>query len=83
MATVSFTYPAPDGELFEPGSFDSVIGETSDLDRGHDRTFHVEVVDAVVAADGRSVEITLETAAELSVKEQALVGFALRQKRNL
>jgi hypothetical protein len=83
MATVSFTYPAGDGELFEPGSFDSVIGEFSDLNRGHDQVFHVEVVGAVVAADGRSVEFTLDTDAELTVKGQALIGFALRQKRTM
>lgn len=81
MAQVTFTYPASDGELFEPGSFDSVIGETSDLNRGHDEVFHLEVVAAVVAADGRSVDFTLETGADLTVKEQALIGFALRQKR--
>jgi hypothetical protein len=83
MSTVSFTYPAPDGDLFEPGSFDSIVGESSDLDRGDDRVFHVQVISAVVAADGRSVEFTLDTDADLSVKEQALIGFALRQKRNL
>lgn len=80
MATVSFTYPAPDGETLDPDSYDTAIGRTTDLDRGQGNVFQVEVTGAVVAEDGLSVEITLETDAELSLSEEALIGFALRRQ---
>lgn len=79
VAQQSFTYPAPDGELFAPDQFDSVVGRTSNITRGPDEVYPVEVVGVSVASDGMSVVITLETDAVLTPREEALIGFALRQ----
>lgn len=78
MAQQSFTYPAPDGEIFTQESWDAVVGLSSPLDRDG-VPYPMTVTGAVVAADGLSVEITLETDAVLTLEEQALIGFALRR----
>lgn len=78
MATQSFTYPASDGDIFTQQKWDQVVGESSSLDRNGD-AYPITVTGAVVAGDGLSVEITLETDAVLTPEEQALIGFALRR----
>lgn len=73
----SFTYPAPDGEVWTPGQFADQIGRTDNLTRSKTEKYPMTVTAMAVAADGLSVEITIETVAELTLKEQALIGFAL------
>ena len=80
MADQSFTYPASDGEVFEQTKWDAVVGLSSPLDRGKGGTYSMTVASCVIAEDGRSVAITVTTDAVLTPNEQALIGFALRQK---
>jgi hypothetical protein len=52
--------PAGDGERFTPDAFVSQVGKTVPVRVSNDRTVDGRVVAAAVAADGRSVEFTLD-----------------------
>lgn len=80
----TFTQPAPDGMAFAADAFDVLVGLESEINRSHgNERFPIRVVAVAVAGDGRSVEFTVDTDAEMTKAEEALVGFALVQRRTM
>lgn len=77
--THTYTYQATGDQVFTQQHWDTQIGRTTQWnDHVHDPV-PLEVTGAVVAADGYSVEITLEFASdvELSTADENMIGYAL------
>jgi hypothetical protein len=63
----SSVIPAPDGMRFGAHAFDGALDHDYPLTVDHQPHGHAHVVAAVVAGDGRSVTLTLDTDVELSM----------------
>ncbi|MFJ6841354.1 hypothetical protein ACIQRE_01645 [Streptomyces griseoluteus] len=56
---ICFQQPAPEGEVFAPDAFDTQVGKEIPI-RLETRTVTGRLIKAVVAADGRSADLTVE-----------------------
>lgn len=60
MTRIVVTHAAPPGTVFEQHAFDSQTGKEVPFQIEGDRTFRSTVIEAVVSADGSTVDITLD-----------------------